>query len=55
MTDASDIRTFSYNEYSDPVQDSVTLNGAVFPLVETLDGYGRSIGYILKRGASGNA
>ena len=31
------------------------MNGAVFPLVETLDGYGRSIGYILKRGASGNA
>ena len=55
VTDASGIRTFSYNEYSDPVQDSVTVNGAVFPLVETLDGYGRSIGYILKRGASGNA
>ena len=55
MTDASGIRTFSYNEYSDPIQDSVTVNGAVFPLVETLDGYGRSIGYILKRGAGGNA
>ncbi|WP_290566651.1 RHS repeat-associated core domain-containing protein [Akkermansia sp.] len=55
VTDASGIRTFSYNEYSEPVQDNVTVNGTIFPLVEAMDDYGRSIGYILKRGASGNA
>ena len=55
VTDASGIRTFSYNEYSEPVQDSVTVNGTIFPLVEAMDDYGRSIGYILKRGAGGNA
>lgn len=55
VTDASGIRTFSYNEYSEPVQDSVTVNGTIFPIVEAMDDYGRSIGYILKRGAGGNA
>jgi len=55
VTDASGARTFAYNEYSAPIQDTVTVNGTSFPLVETLDDYGRSIGYILKRGASGNA
>lgn len=50
ITDAAGTRTFTYNEYAEPLQDHIAVNATAFPVVEHYDHLGRSSGYTLKRG-----
>ena len=52
VTDASGTRTISYNQYSEPDTDSITIGGASYQLQENYDIYGRSSGYALKQGTT---
>ena len=50
VEDAAGTRTFAYNAYAEPLEDSITVNTTAFPVVEHYDDLGRSSGYTLKRG-----
>uniref|UniRef100_UPI003AAA6A81 RHS repeat-associated core domain-containing protein n=1 Tax=Akkermansia sp. TaxID=1872421 RepID=UPI003AAA6A81 len=52
VTDASGTRTISYNQYSEPDTDSITIGGSAYQLQENYDAYGRSSGYALKQGTT---
>ena len=52
VTDASGTRTISYNQYSEPDTDSITIGGSAYQLQESYDAYGRSSGYALKQGTT---
>ena len=50
VTDASGTRTISYNQYSEPDSEAITIGGSTYQLQEKYDIYGRSSGYTLKQG-----
>lgn len=52
VTDAAGTRTFTYNDYAEQLTDSVKVESTDFSIEEHYDAWGRSSGYVLKKGTT---